>query len=105
MWHLIATGSSVIPWYDSSVLNLACEFGRSDIIPLLFALRADPDAVDAWGRTAMDVAYAKGNWACVHELNKHVMPANKLDDIILEVGAPNKLAQDALRLREVPPPR
>jgi hypothetical protein len=99
VWHLLVTGSSNIPWYESTVLNLACEFERDDIMPLLFALHADPDAVDALGRTAMDVAEAKGNWSCCYMLKTRGAAS-------VEVSPEDTRKQGGLvRLRSVPPPR
>jgi len=48
-----------------TALHLAAEFGRSDVMPLLVALKADPHSKDNKSRTAYDIATLKGRASCM----------------------------------------
>jgi len=103
VWHLIVTGSSVLPWYQTTVLHMVVEFGRSDLIPLLYGLNADPYQVDAYGQTAFDLADATEKWGCIFSLRQGLEPSVAAEKDQSDSEEPQK--DKLLRLRQVPPPR
>jgi len=67
-----AGGAGVLSWQTqhTTCLHLAAELRRDDLMPLLIALRADPDVPDCAGRTALDVATARKHWPSVWAMLK-----------------------------------
>uniref|UniRef100_A0A7R9ZY95 Ankyrin repeat domain-containing protein n=1 Tax=Pyrodinium bahamense TaxID=73915 RepID=A0A7R9ZY95_9DINO len=85
-----AGGGQASPWdarggrrpqqADVPPLHLAVRLARDDVMPLLVALRADPDATDRIsGTTAMQAAWAMQQWSCVWMLER--LQHATLDDI------------------------
>lgn len=67
--HIVQQGWSNITWAKQyTALHLAAELGRADAVPLLFALRGDPETKDTRGRTPLQVAESCRNWDCAEAL-------------------------------------
>jgi len=67
--HVLEIGWDNITWARGyTALHLAAEQGSASTFSLLFAMRADPSARDYKGRTAIDIARAKGHADCVAAL-------------------------------------
>lgn len=74
---IVVKGWEDIAWRNHyTALHLAAELGHSSVMPLLVALGADPDDVDAKGRTALDVAHNHQHWECSMTL-KQIMSKPK----------------------------
>lgn len=70
--HLVVkNGWKNVIWnHNYTVLHVAGELGRADIIPLLVKLHGDPSSKDYKGRTPIDIAKAKRHTHCVELLTK-----------------------------------
>jgi len=69
--HVLVIGWDNITWARGyTALHFAAEQGRSETFSLLIALSADPLAKDYKGRSAIDVARAKGHDDCVAVLQE-----------------------------------
>jgi len=65
-----------------TALHLAGELGSAEVVPLLLALRANPSAQDAKGRTAVDVARKRGHKEVIDALlprHSSVLPQLNMD--------------------------
>lgn len=70
--YSVTTGATAVEsqgWYTTT-LHLAAELGRDDVIPALFALGADAEALDSAGKTPAELARAKQHWGCAWQLTK-----------------------------------
>jgi hypothetical protein len=70
--YTASSGDGVLSWQTqhTTCLHLAAELRRDDLVPLLIALRADPDVQDCSGMTALDVATAREHWPSVLAMRK-----------------------------------
>mmetsp|Transcript_12751 Transcript_12751/g.31697 ORF Transcript_12751/g.31697 Transcript_12751/m.31697 type:complete len:1262 (+) Transcript_12751:44-3829(+) len=67
----VVVGWSGITWHRQyTALHVAAELGRSELLPLLLSLGADPSEKDYKDRTALDVARQRGHPACIVALEQ-----------------------------------
>lgn len=95
---------------DSTAFHVAAKCDRSDVLPLIVALGADPCIVDAEGMTAMDVANSRHHWCYAHMMHKirsehcnggALMPSYSNDNLKFTLNLSPSSAP--VRIRPIPP--